>query len=183
MKRVGIYLRVSTDNQTTENQRRELNAVAQRSGWQIVGTYEDAGISGAKGREQRPRLRSPAEGCYGAQGRYDRGVVCRPPREEPAGSGWLPDRVAGPALRSVPSPTGSRHHYSVQRRHVSDVRGVRRVRTRNDPGAGQRRPSKGAGEADANRDIYQSRDADGNSCLQTSCTSGTLYPQCSAIGG
>ena len=54
MKRVGIYLRVSTDNQTTENQRRELNAVAGRSGWQIVGTYEDAGISGAKGREQRP---------------------------------------------------------------------------------------------------------------------------------
>jgi DNA invertase Pin-like site-specific DNA recombinase len=54
MKRVGIYLRVSTDNQTTENQRRELNAVAGRSGWQIVGTYEDAGISGAKGWEQRP---------------------------------------------------------------------------------------------------------------------------------
>jgi DNA invertase Pin-like site-specific DNA recombinase len=54
MKRVGIYLRVSTDNQTTENQRRELNGVARRSGWQIVGTYEDAGISGAKGREQRP---------------------------------------------------------------------------------------------------------------------------------
>ena len=54
MKRVGIYLRVSTDNQTTENQRRELNAVAGRSGWQIVGTYEDAGISGTKGREQRP---------------------------------------------------------------------------------------------------------------------------------
>jgi len=28
--------------------------MAGRSGWQIVGTYEDAGISGAKGREQRP---------------------------------------------------------------------------------------------------------------------------------
>ena len=27
MKRVGIYLRVSTDSQTTENQRRELEAV------------------------------------------------------------------------------------------------------------------------------------------------------------
>lgn len=54
MKRVGIYLRVSTDSQTTENQKRELEAVAARSGWQVVGTYEDAGISGAKGRDKRP---------------------------------------------------------------------------------------------------------------------------------
>jgi DNA invertase Pin-like site-specific DNA recombinase len=54
MKRVGVYLRVSTDSQTTENQRRELEAVAARSGWQVVGVYEDAGISGAKGRDKRP---------------------------------------------------------------------------------------------------------------------------------
>jgi DNA invertase Pin-like site-specific DNA recombinase len=54
MKRVGIYLRVSTGGQTTENQRRELEAVAKRSGWEIVGLYEDSGISGAKGREKRP---------------------------------------------------------------------------------------------------------------------------------
>jgi DNA invertase Pin-like site-specific DNA recombinase len=53
-KRVGIYLRVSTDGQTTENQRRELEAVAARSGWEIVDFYEDAGISGAKGRDKRP---------------------------------------------------------------------------------------------------------------------------------
>ena len=54
MKRVGIYLRVSTNGQTTGNQRRELEAVAKRSGWEIVGIYEDAGISGAKGRDRRP---------------------------------------------------------------------------------------------------------------------------------
>jgi DNA invertase Pin-like site-specific DNA recombinase len=54
MKKVGIYLRVSTDGQTTANQRRELEAVAARSGWEIVGFYEDAGISGAKGRDKRP---------------------------------------------------------------------------------------------------------------------------------
>src|SRR6516164_2974021 len=53
-RRVGIYLRVSTDAQTTENQRRELEAVAARSGWQVVGFYEDNGISGAKGRDMRP---------------------------------------------------------------------------------------------------------------------------------
>jgi len=54
MKRVGIYLRVSTGGQTTENQRLELEAVAARSGWEVVGLYKDAGISGAKGRDQRP---------------------------------------------------------------------------------------------------------------------------------
>lgn len=56
MKRVALYLRVSTDSQTTENQRRELRAVAKRSDWQIVKVYEDAGISGAKGRDRRPGL-------------------------------------------------------------------------------------------------------------------------------
>ena len=53
-KRVALYLRVSTTEQTTRNQRRELRAVAERHGWEVVATYEDAGISGAKGREERP---------------------------------------------------------------------------------------------------------------------------------
>lgn len=56
MKRVAIYLRVSTSKQDTENQRCELEAVAARSRWQIVKVYEDAGISGAKGRDKRPGL-------------------------------------------------------------------------------------------------------------------------------
>jgi len=54
MKRAAIYLRVSTGGQTTENQRRELETVAKQRGWKIVATYEDAGISGAKGRDKRP---------------------------------------------------------------------------------------------------------------------------------
>jgi len=54
VKRCGIYLRVSTDQQTTENQFRILNEVAERSGWTIVQVFEDAGISGAKSRDQRP---------------------------------------------------------------------------------------------------------------------------------
>jgi len=53
-KRVALYLRVSTDGQTTENQRLELTAVASRAGWEIIDIYEDQGISGAKGRDQRP---------------------------------------------------------------------------------------------------------------------------------
>src|SRR5438874_5336695 len=56
MKRVAIYLRVSTSKQDTDNQRRELELVAKRSGWQVVKVFEDAGISGAKGRDKRPGL-------------------------------------------------------------------------------------------------------------------------------
>jgi DNA invertase Pin-like site-specific DNA recombinase len=59
MKRVGIYLRVSTDTQTTDNQRREPEAVAARSGCEVVSLYEDAGISGAKGRDKRPGFDRP----------------------------------------------------------------------------------------------------------------------------
>jgi DNA invertase Pin-like site-specific DNA recombinase len=55
-KRVAIYLRVSTAEQTTANQRRELQAVAKRHGWSVVKVFEDAGISGAKGRSERPSL-------------------------------------------------------------------------------------------------------------------------------
>jgi Zn-dependent protease len=49
-RRVALYLRVSTSEQTTHNQRRELKAVAARHKWDVVGVFEDAGISGAKGR-------------------------------------------------------------------------------------------------------------------------------------
>jgi DNA invertase Pin-like site-specific DNA recombinase len=55
-KRVAIYLRVSTTEQTTTNQRRELHAVAKRHGWSVMQVFEDAGISGAKGRKDRPAL-------------------------------------------------------------------------------------------------------------------------------
>src|SRR5215813_9518529 len=50
-KRAALYVRVSTDAQTVENQIGELREVAERRGWQVVEIYKDAGISGAKGRE------------------------------------------------------------------------------------------------------------------------------------
>jgi DNA invertase Pin-like site-specific DNA recombinase len=53
-KRIAIYLRVSTAEQTVENQRRELQAVAKRHGWNIVAVFKDEGVSGTKGRDQRP---------------------------------------------------------------------------------------------------------------------------------
>jgi DNA invertase Pin-like site-specific DNA recombinase len=55
-KKAAIYVRVSTDKQTLENQLRELKQIAERRGWQVAQEYHDAGISGAKGREARPGL-------------------------------------------------------------------------------------------------------------------------------
>ena len=55
-KRAAIYVRVSTDKQTIDNQLRELRQIAERRGWEVVHEYNDAGISGAKSREARPGL-------------------------------------------------------------------------------------------------------------------------------
>jgi DNA invertase Pin-like site-specific DNA recombinase len=68
-KRAALYLRVSTDGQTTENQRRVLLDVAERRGWTVTATYEDAGISGAKGREKRPGFDAMLKDA--TRGRYD----------------------------------------------------------------------------------------------------------------
>ncbi len=38
MRRVTLYLRVSTDDQTVANQRHELEAAAERHGWRMVRT-------------------------------------------------------------------------------------------------------------------------------------------------
>ena len=52
--RAAIYLRVSTTDQSTSNQERELRAAAERMGHEVVEVYQDFGISGGKGRDKRP---------------------------------------------------------------------------------------------------------------------------------
>jgi DNA invertase Pin-like site-specific DNA recombinase len=54
MKRAVLYLRVSTIDQTTANQERELREIAGRMGCEITKVYKDHGVSGAKGRDKRP---------------------------------------------------------------------------------------------------------------------------------
>jgi DNA invertase Pin-like site-specific DNA recombinase len=53
-KIVALYLRVSTGEQTVENQRRELLAACERRGWHVVAQFCDEGVSGANGRDKRP---------------------------------------------------------------------------------------------------------------------------------
>lgn len=61
-RRAALYLRVSTGEQTTENQRQELLEAAERHGWEVVAVYEDHGVSGSRGRDRRPQLDAMLKG-------------------------------------------------------------------------------------------------------------------------
>jgi DNA invertase Pin-like site-specific DNA recombinase len=67
--RAVLYLRVSTGEQTVENQRRDLQAAAEQRGWTIVATYADESVSGAKARDKRPGLDAMLKDA--TRGRYD----------------------------------------------------------------------------------------------------------------
>jgi hypothetical protein len=58
-----VYLRVSTLDQTTANQERELRPISERICCNIVKVYRDHGVSGTKGRgcgTPMPVVRSPS---------------------------------------------------------------------------------------------------------------------------
>ena len=73
MKTIAIYARVSTEKQTTENQLIELRSLCERLGYQIYQEYVDNGISGAKGRDERPALNALLKDA--SRRRFDM-VVC-----------------------------------------------------------------------------------------------------------
>src|SRR5437667_6647953 len=54
MKRVAIYARVSTTDQTCDNQLRDLRDYCRARGWSDVREFIDTGVSGTK--ERRPAL-------------------------------------------------------------------------------------------------------------------------------
>jgi len=56
LKRVALYLRVSTDEQTIENQRRELQAVADRHSWNVVAALTDEGSAAPRAATSAPVL-------------------------------------------------------------------------------------------------------------------------------
>ena len=70
-RRAALCVRVSTANrgQTVENQLQPLQDAAARPGWTIVAVHRDEGISGAKGRQQRPGLDAMLRGV--TRGEYD----------------------------------------------------------------------------------------------------------------
>src|SRR5262245_2640137 len=52
MKRVAIYARVSTTDQTCDNQLRDLNEYCRARGWEQVTEHVDEGVSGTTDRRQ-----------------------------------------------------------------------------------------------------------------------------------
>ena len=87
-KRVALYARVSTDEQTARNQIRELRAVSERHGWTIAEEYVDHGLSGSKGRDQRPA--------------FDRMLKAAARREFDVLAAWSVDRL-GRSLQNLVS--------------------------------------------------------------------------------
>lgn len=68
-QRVALYARVSTDHQSVTNQLRELREVGERLGWDIRAEFTDRGISGAKGRKDRPQFDKLCQGI--TRGEFD----------------------------------------------------------------------------------------------------------------
>jgi DNA invertase Pin-like site-specific DNA recombinase len=60
-KRAALYVRVSTNDQSTSAQESELRECAQSRGWLVHRIYADKGVSGAK--TQRPALTQLFEDC------------------------------------------------------------------------------------------------------------------------
>ena len=72
-KKVAIYTRVSTLDQTIDNQLIELRDHCSKMGWEVVKEYADEGLSGTLSREKRPALNSLIKDAY--RKRFD-SVVC-----------------------------------------------------------------------------------------------------------
>ena len=73
-KKVGIYTRVSTLDQTIDNQLLELRDHCSKMGWEVVKEYADEGLSGTLSREKRPALNALIKDAY--RKRFDSVVCC-----------------------------------------------------------------------------------------------------------
>jgi len=72
-KKVVIYARVSTLDQTVDNQLIELRDHCSKMGWEIVKEYTDKGLSGTLSRNKRPALNAMIKDGY--RKKFDT-VVC-----------------------------------------------------------------------------------------------------------
>ena len=64
VRKVAIYTRVSTLDQTITNQLKELREYCSKMDWEIVKEYADEGLSGALSRDKRPALNSLIKDAY-----------------------------------------------------------------------------------------------------------------------
>ena len=64
VRKVAIYIHVSTLDQTIDNQLIELRDHYSKMGWEIVKEYADGGLSGTLSQEKRPALNSLIKDAY-----------------------------------------------------------------------------------------------------------------------
>jgi DNA invertase Pin-like site-specific DNA recombinase len=64
VRKVAIYCRVSTLDQTVDNQLIELRDHCSKMGWEITKEYSDEGLSGTLSRDKRPALNSLIKDAY-----------------------------------------------------------------------------------------------------------------------
>ena len=73
VRKVAIYTRVSTLDQTIDNQLIELRDYCSKMGWEITKEYADEGLSGTLSRDKRPALNAMIKDAY--RKKFD-SVVC-----------------------------------------------------------------------------------------------------------
>jgi DNA invertase Pin-like site-specific DNA recombinase len=71
--KVAMYVRVSTQQQTTENQLLELYEVCERNDWTVVDEYNET-VSGTKGVSERSELHRMLKDA--SRKKFDKVVVC-----------------------------------------------------------------------------------------------------------
>ena len=146
-KRVALYLQVSTNTghqKELENQRLELEAIAKRSGWQIVATFADH-KSGAKGRDKRPGLDAMMNAATKRE--FDMVVAWSIDRlgRSLQHLVQLLRRISGARHRYVPAPAARRQLDTIRPGTAADEWRVYLIRTRHDPGTHHERPGAGQG--------------------------------------
>ena len=134
-KRVGLYLRVSTDDQTVENQREALVAACEARNWRIAEELLTT-VSAAPRPRETAGVYRPSRQQLGARS------ISLPPG---ASTGWgelarpgrFPQRAKRSRLRLL-SRTASRGHDNTGRTGAfPDARRLCRIRAGDHPGAGK----------------------------------------------
>ena len=128
--RVALYARVSTDKQSTDTQLRELRQVAEAKGWEVVAEYTDAGVSGSKRLQDRPKgaalMKDATRRSFDVVASWSVDRLGRSLQDLIGTLSELHGRRPGP----VPAPAGHRHPHAGRPCSVPDARGVRRIRAR-----------------------------------------------------
>ena len=143
LMRAALYLQSRSRHRRPD--RREPTSRAHQGRWAPwMGNrphVQDAGISGAKGRDQRPGIQPDAQGRRAASLRRVYVLVNRPARQEGPARRQRHGRIGCCRRRPVQRSAGDRQHQPVALRQGHDPDGVRVRRTgkEDDPGQSSRR--------------------------------------------